>query len=362
MEIFGPIDLKKLSEAALLEKTGALAKEERRISMQVIYHLREIDRRRAFAKLNYLSLFDYAVKELLYSESAAMRRINAARALASHPELAEKMESGKISVTQVSRIQSFIHKDEKQTGQKWETTEKEALFAQAEVSSSQELEKILVTISPVSAVKESVKAVSASLMEVKVYLSDEELKDLNEVRGLLAHQLKDPGSNSELIKKMIQISKGVVIRQKFGGKKSDGQTGTTHSKTAKQNRKSNHESKIKTQTDATSQRSSEKISQTDLENASQIKQDLEKENMTEEEKRVGVPSKSRSIRVAVKRFVFRRSDIQCEHVDPKTKIRCGSKFKLELDHRVPYSLGGKNEADNLRVLCRGHNANRARML
>lgn len=38
---------------------------------------------------------------------------------------------------------------------------------------------------------------------------------------------------------------------------------------------------------------------------------------------------------------------------------CGSIFLLEIDHRVPYALGGESKQENLRVLCRNCNQRKA---
>jgi 5-methylcytosine-specific restriction endonuclease McrA len=35
--------------------------------------------------------------------------------------------------------------------------------------------------------------------------------------------------------------------------------------------------------------------------------------------------------------------------------RCGSKWNLQIDHIVPFALGGDNSPDNLRLLCGKHN-------
>lgn len=56
--------------------------------------------------------------------------------------------------------------------------------------------------------------------------------------------------------------------------------------------------------------------------------------------------------------VLRRQKVQqarcCEYISPSGK-RCGSTFALQMDHRVPWSKGGKTTAANARVLCANHN-------
>ncbi len=65
-------------------------------------------------------------------------------------------------------------------------------------------------------------------------------------------------------------------------------------------------------------------------------------------------SRSRYIPVAVRREVWRRDDGCCSYVDPHSGRRCGSRYRLEIDHVVPFALGGATELWNLRIRCRAH--------
>ena len=53
----------------------------------------------------------------------------------------------------------------------------------------------------------------------------------------------------------------------------------------------------------------------------------------------------------VRRDVWIRDNGKCQI--------CGSQYAIELDHRIPKSLGGGNTADNLRLLCRSCNQREA---
>ena len=65
-------------------------------------------------------------------------------------------------------------------------------------------------------------------------------------------------------------------------------------------------------------------------------------------------SRSRYIPVAVKREVWRRDQGCCSYVDRHSGRRCGSRFRLEIDHIVPFALGGGAEPGNLRLRCSAH--------
>ena len=65
-------------------------------------------------------------------------------------------------------------------------------------------------------------------------------------------------------------------------------------------------------------------------------------------------SRSRYIPVAVKREVWRRDHGCCSYVDRHSGRRCGSRYRLEIDHIVPFALGGASELFNLRLRCEAH--------
>jgi hypothetical protein len=69
---------------------------------------------------------------------------------------------------------------------------------------------------------------------------------------------------------------------------------------------------------------------------------------------------SRYVPVSIARTLHRRSESRCEFIDPHTKRRCGSRFRLQIDHIFPFALGGPTSLENLRLLCPSHNALEAR--
>ena len=70
--------------------------------------------------------------------------------------------------------------------------------------------------------------------------------------------------------------------------------------------------------------------------------------------------RSRYIPAPVRREVWRRDGGCCSFVDPHSGRRCGSRFLLELDHIVPFALGGSAEPANLRLHCSAHHRFRHR--
>src|SRR5215213_8437682 len=100
--------LQSKKNSDLFSEIKKLVSEERKITLEILHHLQEIESRRAFAELGYPSLFEYVVKDLGYSESATYRRIQAMRALKTTPELKDSIEKGKLTITAVSQVQTFF--------------------------------------------------------------------------------------------------------------------------------------------------------------------------------------------------------------------------------------------------------------
>ena len=94
-----------LSDRELLAQTGNLARVERHLQGAIIDHLAEIEARSLFLRRGFASLFEYAVRELGYSDAAAGRRIAAMRLCADNPQTRERLRDGSLSVSAAAELQ-----------------------------------------------------------------------------------------------------------------------------------------------------------------------------------------------------------------------------------------------------------------
>ena len=108
-------EIKRLSNQELLSQTKVLVQKERRIHIQVLHHLREIESRKLYFSQGFSSLFDYAVKELGYSEGAAYRRIKAMRLCRDMPGTEGRLQSGRLSLSSACQLQNFFEKQAKKS-------------------------------------------------------------------------------------------------------------------------------------------------------------------------------------------------------------------------------------------------------
>ena len=175
-------NLRNLSDESLISETKTLVQDERRVSLAILHHLREIDRRRLFAGLGYSSLYEYCTRVFGYAEASAQRRIQAARLLADCPELAPQIESGSLSLSVLSQAQTFFRREAIR-----DVREKREILKTLEHQSSRQAERKLLTLAsePAKHLPEKVRAISDTHSEVRFTAAAELIAQIEELKNLL---------------------------------------------------------------------------------------------------------------------------------------------------------------------------------
>src|SRR5947209_11276348 len=101
-------NLTSLTRDLLIKNTQALITEEKRIELELIDHLREIDRRMLHLEMGYPSLFEFAVRFLGLTEASAYRRIAAMKLVRDIPEVKVGLQSGALTLSNVAAAQTFF--------------------------------------------------------------------------------------------------------------------------------------------------------------------------------------------------------------------------------------------------------------
>jgi hypothetical protein len=302
-EILFMNSIAKLSDSDLITTLKTMVLEEREKTMLVLELLKEVDKRRLYADSGYSSLFDYCVSELGYPASSAYRRITSMRLLREIPELKEDILNGRQNLSSLSQAQKFFKTEEKHSGEKLSAEEKSEVLEKLEGMSSRECERELLRMSsvPVEITNpEKERVLNDELTELKLVLDAELLEKLRRIQALRSHA--DPSlSYVELLKFMADD----VLKRLDPIEKAKGKNPLP---------------------------------------ASEVK--------SPQFIRVAIPAKT-------KRFVRIRDKGICQYKNPRDGKRCGSRYFLELDHIRAVALGGGNGPDNLRLLCRSHNARAA---
>jgi 5-methylcytosine-specific restriction endonuclease McrA len=330
-----------LSNDGLITAVRSLVKEERRITREILDHINEVARRRLFADLGYSSIFDWLVNDLGYSESAAYRRMQAARLLQAVPEVAGKLESGELGLTVLSKVQTLIRADEKRTGEKISTQEKSEILAKVESCSGREAEYRLAARFPDLAAagsKEKVRAIGEDQVSVQVTFTREQFEKLKRIEELLSHTHID-ASNAALL----DAAMDVFLEKKDPLKKKDRFKKVVAPHPAQCDTVAEVSHPTHTNQNAPSTQNI-------------VKPPKKHVKGVRTSERIAPPKRHvMAVKPSTRNAVFRKSGGQCEYRDPKTGRRCESRHFLEIDHIHSRALGGTNAPDNLRNLCRTHN-------
>jgi hypothetical protein len=345
-----PSQLRAFKDSELISSTQKLVREERSVTMSVLRHLAEIERRKLYCDYRCGSLFEYAVKELKYSEGAASRRIQAVRLLSELPELAPKIESGVLNLSNVSQAQGFFREQKKADPQQPLGREaKKEILQQLEQKSAREGQRILLAIGgPTALPQESARVVSPEHLEVRFLINSELKAELETVRSLLGPR----GMNlslAELVLEMARLSAARLTEKRFGKQRvraaeretlvaerpKPGTTGGNPDVGVKADgiQTNHHHFTVKP---FGPQQPQQDPTQPSILNPSGLNPSLLR--------------RTRYIPAAVKHQVWAQAHGKCTH--------CDSQRNLQFDHCEPFALGGTSQPENLRLLCQACNLRR----
>lgn len=352
-------NLSILNDDSLLNAIKTLAAHEREVTLEVLHHLREVERRQLFARLGYRSLFEYAVKELLYSEGAAQRRISSMRLLRSLRDNREnsllnvgsaslpstvsstplydgsssllarranadtiegKIEAGTLPLSTLSQAQSFFRQEKISEPQR-----KMELLEKLEGKSSREVEKILVLESthPKAHYSEKLRPIAANLHQLSIPVDDALLQKLEELKAILCHQ-----SRGMSLKDLFEFAVDESLR-------------TRRAKAAR--------------TQIATPSSPPTPAVAEVANSTRAVPPSVPVSTRAVPPTTQANTTSRYIPAHVKRHVWRRDEGRCSYVDQASGRRCSAKNHLEFDHIKAFAHGGAPSPQNLRLLCATHN-------
>ena len=210
-----------LSDDRLLERTKELSRIEHHLEVVVIDHLREIHKRRLYLRRGFSSLFDYAVRELGYSDAAAWRRIKAMRLCADVEGVRERLQNGSMTLNAAAQLQHAFDRQERKKERAARSAPRGAgfraqdgaapprpaerkpaaapppaldaearreLVEQASGKSSREVMQMLAEVDPeLAASADRVRPLGGGRWELKAAIDDECRRGLERLKGLLSH-------------------------------------------------------------------------------------------------------------------------------------------------------------------------------
>jgi 5-methylcytosine-specific restriction endonuclease McrA len=303
--------------ATIVFRLKQLVRQERRVTAEILTLLMKVEDQKIFAEMRYPSIYEFCRKELKYSEGSAYRRIATMRLMRDNMEVKTKIESGELSLTTATKVQSTISKM-KAANVKVSQELCQDMIKSVVSKSKREVEKTLadqvIAIAPqlADSLKESerVEQMGGGFCRIEMVMPVELLNQLDTLLAANSHAVPS-GKYLDLLK---YLAKGKLAHRKPVGEANShrnsagGQTGK-----------------------------------------------MESDQIRKADGRKNQAPGRKYIAVAIRKDVRARADGSCTYVDPKTGWRCGQKHFLQIDHIAPVALGGNSQPENLRLLCGVHN-------
>lgn len=214
---------------------GELVKQERQTTNRILELINLAELRKIHLERGYSSLFEWLVKAFGYSESAAYRRISAARLLREVPETAAKIESGALNLTTLAKAQSAFRAQEKISGEKLSSAKRAEVLQLIENKSSTQVDSQLLGLFPDTERpdKEKIKLVNENTSSLTVHLRREDIENLDWIKAHFSHAL--PGaSTGEILSRVLKefrtfaAKKGRVRRCEYVDPKTGKRCNSTH--------------------------------------------------------------------------------------------------------------------------------------
>jgi 5-methylcytosine-specific restriction endonuclease McrA len=330
-------NLTELSDEALTRRLLENRKQERRLLVEFLGYLAELDRRKVVVAQGYPSLFSFCTDSLGLSKAAAFRRTTAARLLARFPIVARYLSDGRLNLSTLVELRDVLDEAhlieilDRAAGRTEEQVKELVATLRPRAAPADLLRKlpdprndcrgsgpepsvagtVELPLSPTQATGSAAAPApppsavvrpegrSASRLEpiaperhvLRVTVGSGFVADLEAVRHALSHRLPGRGLE-EVLHECLRVTLAQVERRRSGGSR----TGLA----------------------------------------------------TEP------PAGSRYVPMAVRREVWQRDGGCCAFVGSAGR-RCSSRHQVQLHHLDPFARGGRATAANLTLRCRVHN-------
>ena len=377
-----------LSDRELLRETRNLVRHERHLQGAVIDHLAEIEARGLYLQRGFSSLFDYAVRELGYSDAAAARRIGALRLCADQPDAREGLRDGSLTLSAAAELQWAFDRQRRRgsisgtaaiapaAGSAADSAPaiplppaepeppplvldavgRQKLVEEAAGKSARQVRRMLADLDPeLARPADRVRPLGDGRYELKATIDAECQQGLEQLRGLLSHV--DPRMTmGQLVGRVVQEAldrhdPGRPPRRARGGSRpADAKADAPRTPTP--------ESQPAVKRRAASTTKDAAIPAGAAPTPARAVRPIPTKSSGAATPAAKPCASGRAISAGVRQQVWQRDGGRCSYVDPQTGRRCNSTHLIEIDHIVPHAMGGGAGPGNLRLLCGAHHRHR----
>jgi 5-methylcytosine-specific restriction endonuclease McrA len=330
--------LHSVPPSQILSSTDSIIAQDRRLTLRLLEHLHEIDRRKLYLERGFASTFDYCTKHLRLSEPSAARRIRTARCVARFPHLYPLLESGELNLTVVSMVSRYLKSEnvgaivKSIVGKSKRDVER--IIAEYEPRAALPPDRVRMVVMPVAQT-----SAPAAAPQFTVTGDSEKSPSSTDTRSVVGTAQVRQTAES----KPVQFER--VARVEF----------TAHEDLMAKLEQIRSLASHRLPSNAPLEQLIAFIADYFIEREDPSRRHERREaRASKQEKTAGPASdRPRHVPARVHDEVFAR-DKQCTYVSPDGNL-CGSMHVLQVDHIKPVARGGASTVDNLRLLCAYHN-------
>ena len=372
--------LKNIPDDALIKNLEALSLRESKTTLELLLQLIELEERRLHSALGFSSLFAYCREKLKYSEGAANRRIKAARCIRDYPKVYQLLKERHVSLSTVcifSAVLTAENQDrllEEVSGLGQAEVEQVAAKYRAPTERARDVVRVVGVVGKSPALPPVLPPIlppePVAPSGAPLFGSGERPFPSGVEAGTPLAEALPRASSGAFLENNSKASPQegtrceVTKRYSFsaGERFEEALSGMRTLLSNKHPRGAGLEELFLEAMSFYLKAHEVKVKKVPV-GAGKVKakgcakeRDNEAAALAKSEPAAGAPS--RHIPVSVKAAVYRRDQSCCTFVGSDGR-RCGSTWGVQLDHILPFALGGESTESNLRLLCARHNGYQA---
>jgi len=328
----GSHGLRTISDDELLRRLSALLQQSRRIESELVVHIGEVDDRRLYAREACDSMFAYCTDVLHLSDHEAYLRIAVARASRDHPILLTMLADGRLHLSGIAKLARHLTRENR-----------EAVLARAAHRSKRQIEELIAELEPRPDVATSIRKLPERV-GAEPHLGQAGGPLTSATPALGPGRVGTPApvvpERSAVVEPLaparykVQFTASAVFCDKLDRLQALMRSSVPDGDLAR----------------ILEEAVTEKLERLEMRRFGRTK--APRSALSEAE--CSAPA-SRYLPAALRRAVHDRDDGRCRYVDGQGR-RCATREHLEFHHIVPWARGGPTSVENLRLMCRVHNA------
>lgn len=342
--------LSSIPDRELIARLEQLRRAERESSVDILHHLNEVERRSLHLRLGYSSLFAYCTGHLHYSESAAARRVQAARCLKRFPRVGPLLQSGEINLMTLGLVANLLSES---TLDQW--------LERIRGKSQREVEALAATVRAPLTLRDRARLVHVAVPAVAPL----------PLAPTSRATVDSSQTSAPMFATSTPVSSGpasLPVPGALVNSSTDSQTGGKQSSTPVVTQPKVYIQFLADQSFMAKYRTAAAILSNKLPKLTfesvfvALIEDFNRRHEPAERhlrrERAAVSGRHATDRIPIplrtRDAVFARDHGRCAYVGSDGK-RCDATIRLHVDHIKPVARGGTNDISNLRLLCARHN-------